>query len=259
MWSSAVAGARWPAQVSAASPSVPVSSDARSAASRSGSLPASRPRRGPELVAGGRAQQELARGQHRRHGHGSHAPLVGRVECAQRLDLVPEPLDAQRQRLPGREHVHDAAATGHLAASAHLRHHLVAEVGQGVEHPVLRQPLARPHHHRLSGRADGGSVRWNSAWTLATRTRGRAAGPRRERRDPRRALVPDQLAALPGERGAWLEGHDRCRVAQPRDQLLGHPVGDLRVARHPHQAAIGREGERRREVRLGAVGHARRR
>ena len=151
----------------------PFSKRARSAARRSGSRPAARPSRAAQLgrrcrrPGGTRSPAAGPRPSHR-----PDAALVGRVERAQRLDLVAEPLDADRQRLAGREHVDDAAAAGELAAATDLRHRLVAEVDERVQHAVLRQALARRGGRpAASGSASGASVRWNSAWTLATRTR----------------------------------------------------------------------------------------
>ena len=104
------------------------------------------------------------------------------------------------------------------------------------------------------GRSSGAIVAWTSAWTLATST---LAAPDRQaaRAATRgRGLVRHQLAALVGEGGPRLEDGDQRGVAEPGAQLLGHPVADLGVARDPADALrVGREGEGRREVRLGAV------
>ncbi len=117
-------------------------------------------------------------------------------------------------------------------------------------------PVAAPA--RRGAIWSGASVRWNSAWTEATRTRAGAVGggPGGEGRDPRGALVADQLRALPGKRGPWLEGDDRRRIAEPRGELLGRAVGDLGVTGDPEQTLAGRLGERRGEIGLGAVGDA---
>ena len=81
-----------------------------------------------------------------------------------------------------------------------------------------------------------------------------AAPPGGERRDAGRGLVGDQLAALVGERGPRLEHRDGLGIAEPRAELLGHPVADLGVAGDPDEPlAIGRQREGRREIALGAV------
>ena len=80
--------------------------------------------------------------------------------------------------------------------------------------------------------------------------------PRGQRRDPGGRLVGDQLAAFVGERGPRLEDGDRIRVAQPGAKLLGHAVGDLRVAGDPDEAlADGPLGEGRGKVCLRPVRH----
>ena len=71
------------------------------------------------------------------------ATLVRRIERAQRLDLVAKPLDADRQRLAGREHVDDAATARELATAGHLGHGLVAELDQLAQHALLADALAR--------------------------------------------------------------------------------------------------------------------
>ena len=121
---------------------------------------------------------------------GADRPLVGRVEGAQRLDLVAEALDPDRQRLRRREDVDDAAAARELAAAGDLGHRLVAEVEQVAQQRVLVEPRARVAGRRGSaGRSSGASVCWNSAWTLATRTRARPGPPRGEGGDPGGRLV----------------------------------------------------------------------
>ncbi len=85
------------------------------------------------------------------------------------------------------------------------------------------------------------------------------ATPGGERGHPGRRFVADELGAFVGQRGARLEGHDARGVAQPGAQLLGDAVADLGIAGDPDETLAGGLGERRREVRLGAVGHGRER
>ena len=102
-------------------------------------------RRGPaQPVADGRRpagrEQELGRGQEQRPLDRPDRALVGRVERAQRVDLVAEELDPDRQRHRRREDVDDPAATGEFAPAGHLRDRHVAEAEQLVEQPVLVDP-----------------------------------------------------------------------------------------------------------------------
>ena len=105
------------------------------------------------------------------------AALVGRVEGAQRLDLVAEPLDAHRPGLAGREDVQDAAAAGELAATADLGHVLVAELDERARDAIHGQAGAAAQGQRLRpGCRSGAMVCWKSACRLATRMRaGRSA------------------------------------------------------------------------------------
>ena len=78
--------------------------------------------------------------------------------------------------------------------------------------------------------------------------------PRGEGGDPGGRLVGDQLAAFVGQRGPRLQDGDGLRVAEPGAEFLRDAIGDLRVAGDPDEAlAIGRLGEGRGEVGLGAV------
>jgi hypothetical protein len=110
----------------------------------------------------------------RHDGHGlerSDAPLVGRVEGADRFDLVAEPLEADRQRLAWREAVDDAAASGELAAAGDLGHRFVAQVHEAAEEPVLGQPDPGSEDERLVLQVVHGQRPLTSAWTPATRIR----------------------------------------------------------------------------------------
>ena len=145
-WSSPVAGQTIAAQTSAASPassarvagatacvtaagpvgrgpvapgSMP-SKRARSAASRSGNRPAARPRRARSSPGPPDGDEELAGRQERGALGGPDGPLVGRVEPPDRVDLVAEEVDPDRERLAGREDVDDPAAPGELAAAGDL-------------------------------------------------------------------------------------------------------------------------------------------
>ena len=139
------------------SASASVSNRARSAASRSGEPG----RRATEPVADRRRatgrQQELGGGQQQRTLDRADRALVGRVEGAQRIDLVAEELDPDRQRQRRREDVDDAAAPRQLAAAGDLGDRHVAEVEQLAQERVLVDPGAEPQlarGDRQVGRGD---------------------------------------------------------------------------------------------------------
>ena len=88
-----------------------------------------------------------------------------------------------------------------------------------------------------SGSASGGSVCWNSAWTLATRTR---AGPSARRHAASAATRAADSSRTSSERSYASEVRGsrvttRSGVAQPGDQLVRDAVRDLRVARDPDE------------------------
>ncbi len=128
----------------------------------------------PELAGAARGNEELAGRQERGAFGGPDGPLVGRVEPPDRVDLVAEEVDPDRKRLAGREDVDDPAAPGELArdrrprASAGSRGRAARGGARRARSaPRPRGPAARP------GDRSGSSVRWRSAWTLATRIRAR--------------------------------------------------------------------------------------
>ena len=96
------------------------SNRARSAARRSGSFAAPRPRRPRSAATPPRGSRNSRRRQEDGLVDRADGPLVGRVERAQRVDLVAEELDPDRQRRRRREDVDDAAAPGELAAAGDL-------------------------------------------------------------------------------------------------------------------------------------------
>jgi len=82
-------------------------------------------------------------------------PLVGRVERPQRVDLVAEELDPDRQRHRWREDIHDPAAAGEFATAGNLRDGRIAEVEQVVQESVLVEPRARLDLARRVGQVVG--------------------------------------------------------------------------------------------------------
>ena len=185
-------------------------------------------------------------------------PLVGRVERAQRIDLVAEELDADRQRHRGREDIHDPATAGELAAAGDLGDRRVPEIEQVVQQGVLVEPGARGDLARRCGQVVRRDRVLEERLDAGDHDPGAAAPPRGEGGDPGRGLVRDELAPLVGQGRARLQDDDRRRVAQPRPELLGDPVADLGIAGDPHEPfARGGQGERGGEVGLGTVGNGR--
>ena len=143
-----------------------------------GGQPLGQPCRRPaETVADGRRaagrQQELRSRQEDGDIDRPDRPLVGRIEGAQRVDLVAEELDPDRQRQRRRKDVDDPAAPGELAATGDLGHRHVAEVEQLAQQRLLVDRDPRRSSRGLAGRSPGAIVCCSRAWTLATRTRAR--------------------------------------------------------------------------------------
>ena len=200
-------------------------------------------------------EQELRRGQQRDHVRRADRSLVGGIEEPDRVDLVPEQLDAHGKGRRRREDIDDPAAPRELALAGDLEDGAVAEAEEVAEQRALRHPAADAEFGRRLRQV----VRRNGVLEERLDARhedpGAAAPPCGQRRDPRRGLVGDELASLVGECGPWFEAHDGVEVADPGRQFLGHAIPDLGVARHPQHALASRQDERRREVALGAVGN----
>ena len=120
-----------------------VSNRARSAASRSGSRAAARPSRSRMAVAPPAGSRNSEAGRSERALDGADRALVGRVERAERVDLVAEELDPDRQRQRRREDVDDAAPARRLATAGDLGDRDVAEVEQLAQERVLVDPARR--------------------------------------------------------------------------------------------------------------------
>ncbi len=190
-------------------------------------------------------EQELRRGQEHGPLHLAGRPLVGRIERPQRIDLVAEELDADRQRHRWREHVDDAAAPGELATTGHLGDRAVPEVEQVAQQRVQVEPGARPQlawRRRQVVRGDGVLEQRLDARDEDPRG---AAPPRRQRGDPCRGLVRDELAAFVGEGGPRLQDRYGGGIAEPRPELLCHAIADLRVAGDPDERLADRRWPRR--------------
>ena len=180
--------------------------------------------------------------------------LVGRVERAQRVDLVPEELDPDGQRERRRKDVDNSTASRELAAPGHLEDRHVPEVEQVAQQRVLVDPGAASQLARQVRQVSGRDRVLEECLDARDEDAGPSAAPGGERGHPGRGLVGDQLAAFVGQRRPRLQGDDGSRIAEPRPELLGDAVADLGIARDPDQALAGGSlGQRRREVALGAV------
>src|SRR5213078_3964529 len=76
-------------------------------------------------------------------------PLVGRIESAERVDLVAEEFDPDRQRRRGREHVDDPTPPGELAAPRDLARRHVPEPEKLAEKRLGPEPAADAQAARL--------------------------------------------------------------------------------------------------------------
>ncbi len=202
-------------------------------------------------------QEELARRQQHRLVDRAHGSLIGRVERPQRVDLVAEELEPDRQREGRREDVDDAAPARELAPAGDFEDGDVPEIEQLPQERVLADTGAEPDDAHLGREVIGGDRVLEERLHARHEDPGTPAAPRGKRCDTGCGLVGDQLAPLVGQRGARLEHRDGLRVAEPGAELLGDAIADLRVTCDPHEALLcTAEDERRGQVRLRAVGNA---
>ncbi len=253
----AVAGATSRPQTSAASPTASarlpsVAASARRAGSRDRLAPRTAPGRPPAARAAatpGRPSREprpdVGR---RRAGAGTpspaaapprepalDAPLVGRVERPEGVHLVAEELDPDRQGsdVAGTRRRCPRAGRSRLGPRPPARACTRARTARAGARRARSASAGR--RRPGSGRAGrpAPSVAWRSAWTLATRTRARPV--RHAASAATRAAVSSGTSSLRSYasevRGSSTATSDGS--PEPRRQLLGHPVADLRVARDP--------------------------
>ena len=150
----------------------PPSNRARSAASRSGSFAAARPSRSRSAATPPWGARNSDAGRRIASLERPDGPLVGRVEGAQRVDLVAEELDPDGQGRGRREDVDEAAASRELAAAGDLGRRARSRTPGGraaARSGRIRAPTAS--RRGSAGRSSGAIVCWTRAWTLATRTR----------------------------------------------------------------------------------------
>ncbi len=215
--------------------------------------PAPEAGRDPGHAVGG--EEELRCRQEYRSVDLAGGPLVGRVERPQRIDLVAEELDADRQLERWREDVDDATAPRELTAPRHLHDRHVAKVEQLAQQGVLVQSRTRAQLARRGRQVIGRDGVLEESLDAGDEDPRPAAPPGGQRRDTSGRLVGDELAPFVGEGRPRLERRDRARVAEPRAELLRDPVADLGVAGDPDQrlATGRRRGQRRGEVGLRPV------
>ncbi len=190
--------------------------------------------------------------------HRAAAPLVGRVEGSQGVDLVTEPLDPDGHGLPGREDVDDAAAPRELAAAADLGYVLIAKIDERADHTVRAKAQTGAQRERM-GRDVGGRKRALEERLHAGDKDARSGGvcaPCRQRRDTGGRFIAHQLGALIGKGRPRLQSDHLLTAAQPGRQLLSHAVGDLGISGDPDQPVAGGLTECRCQVGLGTVGDA---
>ena len=160
----------------------------------------------------------------------AQGPLGFRVEVAERVDLVPEELDAHRMALSGGKAVQDPAADGELAGLRHLADGAIPARRQGAQQ---RPPGARS----VAGRA----IRPRSRSAVRTdRPRERRRHRRHQDVRPARQESMERLHP-PGARlqvvlALRQEGH---RLAEEEGEVLGQRRRDL-VAPAQHERACVR-------------------
>jgi hypothetical protein len=106
------------------------------------------PRQGGRPRPHGVGQQQLAAGRGVQLVDGVQGPLVGHRERTDLAHLVAPELDPQRVLGSGREHVHDAATDGELAATLDHVHPGVSQPGELGHHRLEGHLVADPQPHR---------------------------------------------------------------------------------------------------------------
>ena len=177
-----------------------------------------------------RRPEELGRRQQHDLVDRADRPLVGRIEEPDRVDLVAEQLDPDRELSRWREEVDEAAAAGHLAAPGDLEDRLVAQRRGARRRKVLVEPRPAPEAARLGrqivGRDRGLEERLDA--------RHEHAGP---------AAPPGRRAWRRGQRtrrGSARSARRRARSAAPAP-----PPRPGRRARHRARRRHGRRSRRR--------------
>ena len=140
------------------------------------------PRHRPEALAEQRhpagRQEELARRQEDRRLDRTDRPLVGGIERPQRVDLVPEELEPDRQRQGRREDVDDAAPAGELAPAGDFEDGHVPEIEQLTQECVLTDPGVQAQRAWLVRQVVGGDRVLEEGLDARHEDPGTAAAPR---------------------------------------------------------------------------------
>ena len=177
---------------------------------------------------------------------------------------TPSPAGSRPLPLARREDVDDAAAPRELPPPPDLGYVLVAEADELLDQAALGESDRRAQEQRTLRQVAGGDrvleERLHRGHEDARAARILSLGailsaPRCEGGDSGCSLVPDELAALVGQRGARLQDDDLRRVAEPGLQLLDGAVGGFRVAGDPQEPLPRGLGQGGRERRLRAQGY----
>ena len=187
----------------------------------------------PDLRHASGRHEELAGGQQHHLVYGVKTALVGGIEGPHRVDLVAEELDPNGQRRGRWEYVDEPSAPGELTATGHFEDGVVTERKQVAEQSVLVKARADLEAAGLGRNLLRVQGVLEERLNAGNQDPGPAGAPGGQRGDACGGLVADQLAAFVGQRGPRLQHGHRVGIAQPRLQLLGHAIADLRVASHP--------------------------
>ena len=255
-WSRPVAGARRGAHTSAASPTFSARVSASAATEpleiRREPLRQLRGLAAQRLAERGRSPErleELRRGQEDGLLERPDRPLVGRVEGAERVDLVAEELDPDGQRRRRREDVDETAAPRELASARDFEDGRVAEAEELGEQRVLAESRVDHEPARLGREVVRGDRVLEEGLDARDEDPRSAAPPGAQGRDASSRLVGDELAPLIGKRGPRLEHGDRAPDlratpgAPPRRGRRSRRRGrSRRAARRPPRSRSRRPG-----------------
>ncbi len=187
-----------------------------------------------------------------------HGALVGRVEHAQRVDGVAEPLRAGGRVGSRGKHVEDAAAQRELARLLDQRLPRIAQLGQPRGHRDWIRSRARLELDRASrevGRQDGrpqsGAPRRNNDRRLAA-----GSGQRRERLEAQAHRLVEGRRPVEERHRHLRENVNRRPAGEPRTQVAREPLGrrNQHEQRAPARGQVARD--RRRDDRPRSAWHA---
>jgi hypothetical protein len=220
--------------------------------------------RGTRELGSSASADELARGVDAHALDRRDRALVADTEGPQPLDLVAEPLDADRV-LGGRgEHVDDAAAHGELAARLDVREPLVAERDESLDDALERRgPGATSSGRRCARRGSIGCSAARTGATTASSGSSCASGCASRSTTARRRPTVAGCGRQPLARQRPPRGEHRdAPLTEQRRERVGHRtrVGAARGDDEQRPAALGeqRRDERLRDLRRDERGRPRR-